>query len=213
MKPNGLCTSKRHTNPNSRVQSAQRDPKVPRKLRRYSLGDLRNVSYRHRCYLLCAIICRDRMHLILRQLCRDCSHLLIDIVLASALGEGGKLAFDVRCVLPPQRRRSDLLTVRTMTSRAGRNSAPGIANEDQAKRRIALSQATPPGENLHRRPAATLSASWRNRRPHRPTLVPLGLSRSRSSRPKASCPSDNHRAACKSPPHPFRPRWGSGSTN
>jgi hypothetical protein len=84
------------------------------------------------------------MHLVLRQLCRDCSHLLIDIVLASALGEGGKLAFDVRCVLPPQRRRSDLLTVRTMTSRAGRNSAPGIANEDQAKRRIALSQATPP---------------------------------------------------------------------
>ena len=91
-----------------------------------------------RCYLLRAIICRDRMHLVWRQLCRDCSHLLIDIVLASALGEGGKLTFDVRCVLPSQRRRSDLLTVRTMTSRAGRNSAPGIANEDQTKRESML---------------------------------------------------------------------------
>src|SRR5215469_18577491 len=106
-------------------------------------GSFNSCGFASRCYLLCAIICRDRMHLVLRQLCRDCSHLLIDIILASALGEGGKLTFDVRRVLPPQRRRSDLLTVRTMTSRAGRNSAPRIANEDQTKRRIGLPQAMP----------------------------------------------------------------------
>src|SRR5712675_2067829 len=63
----------------------------------------------------------ERLHFAGRELPGRCAHLLIDIILAAALGEGGKLPFDVGGVLPLQRRRADLETAGAMTGGTGRN--------------------------------------------------------------------------------------------
>ena len=74
-------------------------------------GSLLRRSY----VALRTVVDGECVHLFRRQLCCNCAHLLVDVVLAHALGESRKLAFDVSGVLALQRRRSELVGAGTMT--------------------------------------------------------------------------------------------------
>src|SRR3954453_2909734 len=79
------------------------------------------------CSSLAGIIDRQPLHLIGGQPRGDAAHTMVDVVVAPAIGEGGKLSFEILRVLAGDRRGLDRAAGSdAVTGYAGRQSAGAI---------------------------------------------------------------------------------------
>src|SRR5215469_13433188 len=69
---------------------------------------------------------------------RDFAHLLIDIVVPCAGGECIELRFEIRALLPLERRRALFVSEWTMASGARRDRTQGTADRNECRRRLAV---------------------------------------------------------------------------